>query len=160
MPDEVTAVLGARAAEVLSVVRDARSAAYVVGTKTHVYAVREGSVVLDRQWHMVDTGSWDDATALLTVHWVDKAPATTWELTEPGTFPQVLRERVQATVVLSDEVDLGAKRKAKVVVRKDLANGALMGQTILGRGVRSTDPGVREDTRAALDRLREQVGLD
>ena len=47
-----------------------------------------------------------------------------------------------------------------MVVRKDLADGALMGQTILGRGVRSTDPGVREETRAALDRLREQVGLD
>jgi len=152
--------LGERANEVLAVVRDARSTAYVVATKTHVYAVLESSVVLDRQWHMVDTGTWDDVTGLLTVNWVDKAPATTWELTEPGTFPQVLRERVQATVVLSDEVDLGPKRTAKVVVRKDLANGALMGQTILGRGVRSTDPGVREETRAALDRLREQVGLD
>lgn len=161
VPDEVTSVLGDRAADVLSVVRDERSTAYVVATKTHVYAVRDSSVVLDRQWHMVDTGSWDDATARLTVNWVDKAPATVWELgADPGTFPQVLRERVQATVVLSDEVDLGTKRKAKVVVRKDLANGALMGQTILGRGVRSTDPGVREETRAALDRLREQVGLD
>ncbi len=161
VPDEVASTLGERAADVLSVVRDSRTAAYVVATKTHVYAVRDGSVVLDRQWHMVDTGSWDDATARLTVNWVDKAPASVWELgADPGTFPQVLRERVQATVVLSDEVDLGTKRKAKVVVRKDLANGALMGQTILGRGVRSTDPGVREETRAALDRLREQVGLD
>lgn len=160
VPDEVTSTLGERATDVLSVVRDARSTAYVVATTTHVYAVRDGSVVLDRQWHMVDTGSWDDETARLTVNWVDKAPASVWELTEPGTFPQVLRERVQATVVLSDEVDLGVKRKAKVVVRKDLANGALMGQTILGRGVRSTDPGVREETHAALDRLREQVGLD
>ena len=161
VPDEVSSTLGERATDVLSVVQDVRSTAYVVATKTHVYAVRDGSVVLDRQWHMVDTGAWDDATGRLTVNWVDKAPAATWELgADPGTFPQVLRERVQATVVLSDEVDLGPKRKAKVVVRKDLANGALMGQTILGRGVRSTDPGVREETRAALDRLREQVGLD
>ncbi|MFC7489090.1 MULTISPECIES: hypothetical protein [unclassified Knoellia] len=160
IPDEVSSTLGERAADVLSVVRDARTTAYLVATKTHVYAVRDGSVELDRPWHMVDTGSWDDETAHLTVNWVDKAPATVWELGDPGTFPQVLRERVQATVVLSDEVELGPKRRARVVVRKDLANGALMGQTILGRGVRSTDPGVREETRAALDRLREQVGLD
>lgn len=72
----------------------------------------------------------------------------------------MLRERVQATVVLSDEVDLGAKRRARVVVRKNLETQALLGQTILGRGVRSTDPEVREQTREALDRLREQVGLD
>lgn len=161
VPDEVTSALGERASDVLAVVRDEPSGSWVVGTKTHVYAVRDGSVVLDRQWHMVDTGSWNDESARLTVTWVDKAPATVWGLgADPGTFPQVLRERVQATVVLADEVDLGPKRKAKVVVRKDLANGALMGQTILGRGVRSTDPGVREETRAALDRLREQVGLD
>jgi len=163
-PEEVSAALGERATDLLTVVRDALTTAHLVATKTHVYAVRDGSdgpsVVLDRQWHMVDTATWDDETARLTVNWVDKAPATVWELTEPGTFPQVLRERVQATVVLSDEVDLGPKRKARVVVRKDLADGTLMGQTILGRGVRSTDPGVSEETRAALDRLREQVGLD
>lgn len=160
VPDEVAAALGDGAGAVLSFARDVRSTAYVVGTKTHVYAVRSGSVELDRPWHMVDTGSWDDETRRLTVQWVDKAPAAVWELDDPGTFPQVLRERVQASVVLADEVDLGAKRRARVVVRKDLATGALMGQTILGRGVRSTDPGVREGTRAALDRLREQVGLD
>lgn len=160
VPTDVTTALGERATDVLSVTRDARSAAYVVATTTHVYAVRDSSAVLDRPWHMVDTGTWSDEGQLLTVNWVDKAPSSVWELTEPGTFPQVFRERVQATVVLSDEVDLGAKRRARVVVRKDLANGSLMGQTILGRGVRSTDPGVRDETRAALDRLREQVGLD
>jgi hypothetical protein len=126
-----------------------------------VYAVRDGFVVIDRPWHMVDTGSWVDESARLTVTWVDRAPASVWELgEEPGTFPQVLRERVQATVVLADEVDLGSKRRARVVVRRDLATGALLSQTILGRGVRSTDPGVREQTASALDRLREQVGLD
>ncbi|KGN39026.1 hypothetical protein N803_00430 [Knoellia subterranea KCTC 19937] len=163
MPDEVAAVLGSRAAEVLSVAREPRTTAYLVATKTHVYAVRggseAGSVELDRPWHMVDTGSWDDETRRLTVQWVDRAPASVWEIELPSTLPQVFRERVQATVVLSDEVDLGGRQKARVVVRKDLETQALLGQTILGRGVRSTDPGVLETTRAALDRLREQVGL-
>ncbi|MEO6020971.1 MAG: hypothetical protein ABIP45_12055 [Knoellia sp.] len=161
VPAEVASALGDRATDVLSVVRDVRTTAFVVATKTHVYAVREGRVELDRPWHMVDTGTWDDETSRLTVSWVDKLPALVWELgAEPGTFPQVLRERVQASVVLADEVDLGDRRRARVVVRKDLATGVLMGQTILGRGVRSSDPGVREQTQIALDGLREQVGLD
>ncbi|CAN7404771.1 hypothetical protein [Knoellia sp. LjRoot47] len=160
VPDEVSSVLGDRARVVLSVARDERSGADLVATTTHVYAVRSGSVELERPWHMVDTGAWDDQTRLLSVQWVDKAPASVWEVELPSTFPQVLRERVQATVVLSDEVDLGAKRRARVVVRKNLETQALLGQTILGRGVRSTDPEVREQTREALDRLREQVGLD
>ena len=160
VPEEVSSVLGDRARVVLSVARAERSGADLVATTTHEYAVRSGSVELERPWHMVDTGSWDDQTRLLTVQWVDKAPASVWEVELPSTFPQVLRERVQATVVLSDEVDLGSRRRARVVVRKDLATQALLGQTLLGRGVRSTDPGVREETRAALDRLREQVGLD
>lgn len=160
LPAEVASALGDRAGVVLSVARDERSAAHLVATTTHVYAVQSGSVVLDRAWHMVDTGVWDDENRRLTVQWVDRAPASVWEIELPSTFPQVLRERVQASVVLADEVDLGAKRRARVVVRKDLETQALLGQTILGRGVRSTDPGVRDETRAALDRLREQVGLD
>lgn len=160
MPAEVAVALEGRAGEVLSVARDERSGAGLVATTTHVYAVRSGSVELERAWHMVDTGSWDDEARRLTVQWVDRAPAAVWEIELPSTFPQVFRERVQASVVLSDEIDLGAKRRARVVVRKDLATQALLGQTILGRGVRSTDPGVREQTREALDRLREQVGLD
>ena len=160
VPDAISSVLGERGREVLSVAQDERSASWVVATTTHVYAVRDASVVLERPWHMVDTGSWDDQTRRLTVQWVDKAPATVWQVELPSTFPQVFRERVQASVVLSDEVDLGDKRRARVVVRKDLETQALLGQTILGRGVRSSDPGVREQTRAALDRLREQVGLD
>ena len=160
LPAELRAALGERAADVLSRAHDVRSGADVVATKTHVYAVLSGSVVLDRPWHMVDTGSWDNETSRLTVHWVDRSPATVWELEELGTFPQVLRERVQASVVLADEVDLGPKRRARVVVRKELETGALLSQTILGKGVRSSDPGVREETSAASQRLREQVGLD
>ena len=185
LPAELRAALGERAADVLSRAHDVRSGADVVATKTHVYAVLSGSVVLDRPWHMVDTGSWDNETSRLTVHWVDRSPATVWELEELGSFPQVLRERVQASVVLADEVDLGSLTVAGPVVGYLLAGDRLqspldelrrwltannvavmsvlllvIGVTILGKGVRSSDPGVREETSAASQRLREQVGLD
>ena len=78
-------------------------------------------------------------------------------LTTPGMLPETLRERVQASVVLVEAVDLGGRRTARVVVRKDLATGHLLSQAVLGPGVRSGDPGVSEQVRAGLARVREQV---
>ena len=65
-----------------------------------------------------------------------------------------------ASVVLAETLDLGGRRTAKVVVRKDLATGALLSQAVLGPGVRSADPGVAEQVSDGLRRVREQVGLD
>ena len=92
--------------------------------------------------------------------WVDGEPPVRLVLAEPGVLPETLHERVQASVVLAETIDLGQQRTAKVVVRRDLATGELLSQAVLGRGVRSTDPGVREQVRAGLARVREQVGLD
>ena len=60
----------------------------------------------------------------------------------------------------ADFLELGERRTARVVVRRNLETGELLAQTILGPGVTSRDPGVIEVTTGALDRLREQVGLD
>ncbi|WP_377643230.1 hypothetical protein [Oryzobacter terrae] len=117
-------------------------------------------VALSRPWHLVDAGSWDGESDTLTVTWVDGERPTRLVLPEPGQLPETLRERVQASVVLAEAVDLGNRRTAKVVVRKDLATDRLLSQAVLPKGVRSADPGVSEQVRAGLARVREQVGLD
>ena len=68
-------------------------------------------------------------------------------------------ERVQASVVLAQRVELGERRSARAVIRQDLASGELVEQVVLGKGVRPDDPGVEPQTAAALAYLREQVGL-
>ncbi len=161
IPPEAKAVLAARSGEhVLAAAHDDLADLTVVAGRFGVYAVQPGGeVVLERPWHLVDGGSWDHETFTLTVTWVDGTPATRWVLRETGAFPETFRERVQASVVLTDTVTLGGRRSARVVLRHDLATGEVLGQTLLGRGVRASDPGVVEQTEAALDRLREQVGL-
>ncbi|MBM6398862.1 hypothetical protein [Phycicoccus sonneratiae] len=116
-------------------------------------------VVLSRPWHLVDAGTWGEG-GVLRVTWVDGRPPLRVVLTEPGMLPETLRERVQASVVLAEALDLGLRRTAKVVVRRDLATNALVSQAVLGRGVRADDPDVAEQVRAGLARVREQVGLD
>jgi hypothetical protein len=116
--------------------------------------------VLDRPWHLVDSGTWVGEDTALRVTWVDRHPATRLVLPEPGRLPEALRERVQASVVLAETVDLGDKRSARVVVRRVLATGELVAQAVLGPGVRIDDPGVRDAVTDGLARVREQVGLD
>jgi hypothetical protein len=131
-----------------------RHALHLVGT------VDDARVVLrSRPWHLVDAGTWTPEGDL-RVTWVDGEPPLRVVLDEPGMLPETLRERVQASVVLAETLDLGGRRSAKVVVRRDLATGRLLSQAVLGRGVRSTDPGVAEQVRDGLARVREQVGLD
>ncbi|MGL4176846.1 MAG: hypothetical protein ACRCSN_12305 [Dermatophilaceae bacterium] len=117
-------------------------------------------VAVSRPWHLVDSGTWSGADLALRVTWVDGVPSVRVALPEPGSLPELFRERVQSSVVYGETVDLGERRTARVVVRRDLATGALLTQAVLGRGVRSTDPGVREQVAAGLARVREQVGLD
>ena len=159
MAPEVAGALPDTAGEVLAVTRDGRAAAYVVATRTHVCVVEAGALTLERAWHLVDTGSWDDESRELTVTWVDKAPPARWRLEDPGTFPQVLRERTQASVVLADEVDLGGRRRARVVVRKDLATGALLLQSLYRAGVDPDDLELAAAVDDVARRMGEQVGL-
>lgn len=136
----------------------------VVAGRHRLYAVGSGPdgphLTLSRPWHLVDAGLWSGEDGALRVTWVDDERPARFVLDEPGMLPETLRERVQASVVLAEAIDLGGRRTARVVVRKDLSTEALLSQAVLGPGVRSSDPGVSEQLRAGLARVREQVGLD
>lgn len=139
-------------------VAEGETTSLVVGT-ARLYAVPPAGDALARPWHLVDGGSWDHDNFTLTVTWVDGHRPRQWVLRESTAFLAAFRERVQASVVLAESVDLGNGRSARVVIRKDLADGTLSDQAILGRGVRLADPGVAEAVGDVRSRLREQVGL-
>ena len=135
----------------------------VVAGRHRLYAVAPGpdgpTVTLSRPWHLVDAGLWSGEDGSLRVTWVDGERPARFVLADSQSLPETLRERVQASVVLSEAIDLGNRRTARVVVREDLTTRALLSQVLLGPGVRSTDPGVSEQVQAGLARVREQVGL-
>lgn len=165
VPDDVAAAIAPGEGErLLAWAVEDGSGITVVAGRLRLYAVTPGPdgphLTLSRPWHLVDAGLWSGEDGALRVTWVDGERPARFVLTAPGRVPETLRERVQASVVLVEAVDLGARRTARVVVRKDLATGALTSQAVLGPGVRSSDPGVSEQVRAGLARVREQVGLD
>ncbi len=139
---------------------DVTSADVLVAT-THGLTVlpSTGGVRVQQPWHLVDTGSYDNEADVLRVTWVDRSPALALNVGGNRPFLQAFRERVQASVVIAESLDLGQGRSAKLVIRKELATERLLDQVILGPKVRLDDPGVRERVMAARAALREQVGL-
>jgi hypothetical protein len=132
----------------------------LVATNHALYAVGPaGERTLTRPWHEVDSGSWSAELTQLTVTWVDGARPGQWVLGDTTLLPETLRERVQASVVLTQKIELGPRRTARAVIRQDLDGGGLVEQVVLGRGARADDPEVAAATAAALAYLREQVGL-
>lgn len=145
----------------LSWAREQASDTTVVATNHGLYAVdAHGTRVLARAWHEVDAGTWSAELGQLTVTWVDGSRPVQWTLGDATLVPETVRERVQASVVLAQRVDLGPRRGARVVIRQNLGSGELVEQVVLGRGVRADDETVRAAVAVALADLREQVGLD
>jgi hypothetical protein len=98
---------------------------------------------------------------MFTVTWADKSRPGQWRLADgmrERVFLQTLRERVQASVVLGEELALSGRRTGRAVIRQNLRTGELVEQVVLGRGVRD-DAEVVAVTARTLAWLREQVGM-
>lgn len=165
----------ARGERVLAFAVDDNTGAYVVAT-TYALAVVRSTVATTagttdagtsaaelaarRRWLSVDAGAWEPETATLTVTWADGGRAAQWSFRDQSTLlPETVRERVQASVVLSTRLTLGDRRNGRVAIRQDFATRELIPQTILGRHTRADDPEVQAHVHAALAHLRDQVGL-
>ncbi len=146
--------------QVLAWSRDESSGAHVVATTHHLALVdAEAGLLWSRPWHEAESGTWQGESSELTVTWVDRGAPARWRLTEPSLLQQTLRERLQASVVLADEFRTAGRRTVRVVIRQDLASGALIEQTIPGRGADLSDPQVAREAAGRLARLRAEVGL-
>jgi hypothetical protein len=161
LPTDVRAAVPLDSGEqVLAWSRDESSGAHVVATTHHLALVDAGGGLLWRRpWHEAESATWQGESSQLTVTWVGRSAPARWHLTEPSLLQQTLRERLQASVVLADEFRTAGRRTVRVVIRQDLASGALVEQTIPGRGVDLSDPQVAREAAGRLARLRSEVGL-
>jgi hypothetical protein len=151
----------AKRERVLAFAVDDNTGGYVVAT-TYALAVFTSSAerILRRRWLSVGAGAWEPVTATLTVTWADRRRAGQWSFRDQQTLlPETVRERVQASVILSTRLNLGDRRTGRVAIRQDLATRELVPQIILGRYAREDDPEVQAHVQAALAHLRDQVGL-
>lgn len=152
-----------RGERILAGAQDDHTGAWVVVTTWRLIVLTgTGQVQVDRPWLDVDAGSWDPDTASLSLTWVGGGRGLQWQLrsrTGPGRVPETFRERVQASVVLTRQVDLGPRRSARVVIRKELRSRELTEQVLLSRGARAEDAELTREVALARAELRDQVGI-
>lgn len=165
LPEAVDAAAAAGAGSgdrLVAAAHDALADQWVLAGRTRLRVVGpDGTVRLSQPWLAVDAGSWDPEADTLQVTWVETAETTQWRLTGPGArhFVEAFRDRVQASVVLVREVDLGRGRTTRVAVRKDLATRELLDQVVPGPGVRAHDAELEREVAVARATLRDQSGL-
>jgi hypothetical protein len=134
---------------------------WVVATTAELAVVdAAGAQAVRRPWAEVARAAYDPRGRAITVEWVDRSPGARLALADAdrSALPLVVRERVQWSVVLAEEVVLPAGRSARVAVRRT-ADGTLFSQAIAGHGVDLDAPDVAPLIDAAEDRVRSAAGL-
>lgn len=149
---------------VLGVGVDSVTQGYAVFSRHHLSLVgADGTVAFCRPWHEVSTGGWEPVTGSISVIWADEGRAAMLTFgVGHDHLADVFRERVQASVVASQQVQLtdaeGPASAGQVAMRKDLATEELLIQVTLNRGVPGNDPQVRSAVERVRAYLWEQVG--
>ena len=111
-----------------------------------------------RPWAQVDHAVWEQESRTLVVWWVDSRRTTPLEiLDDVGRLPEVIRERVQASVVLTASVPLPNGRAGRVALRRG-PQGALMAQALVPPGVKEDAPDIAPLLAAAVEALWSEAG--
>jgi hypothetical protein len=115
--------------------------------------------LVDRPWTEVDHAAWEPDSRMLAVWWVGSRRATPLEIEGEGSFlPEVVHERVRASVVLARDVEVPDRGVVRVALRQ-AADGSLSTQAVPARGVRMSDPEVARLVARARAELRDEAGI-
>jgi hypothetical protein len=110
-------------------------------------------------WHEVDAAGWEPETRALHVDLVAGTSATLVLDDKHATLlPEVVRDRVQSSVVLSQRVEALGRRGARVVVRR--AGRELVVQVVPDPGVDLSDAGVAAEVARTRRHVVRAAGLD
>jgi hypothetical protein len=131
---------------------------WAVATPEALRAVLPTGHLVNRPWTDVDHVAWDADSRMLAVWWVGSRQASPLEVEEGSFLPEVLHERVRASMVLSLDVDVPGGGTVRVALRQ-AHDGALSTQAIPGRGIRMKDPAVATLVERARAQLRDEAGL-
>jgi hypothetical protein len=141
-----------------------RGALIAVATTHALYAPEpdgSGGVAYDRlPWHDVLGATWDAEAEALRLEVADgpRRERRVLVLDEPGLLPETVRERVQASIVLTRHVPLVGRRGVRVVARRAAGSDELVWHVVPDAGVDPDHPDVRDAVALAVRAAREEVG--
>ncbi|MFF5263301.1 hypothetical protein ACFY4C_30605 [Actinomadura viridis] len=134
-----------------------RGGSYVVATATALHLPTPSGEFLRLPWERVEQASWKDGW--LHVHETSGGPEHHVRLTEPGSVPEIVRERVTATVVVSQTARLPGGGTVRIAGRRPVDGDEVRWSFVFEAGLDPSDPGLRAQAEQLLEGLRRQTGL-
>lgn len=139
---------------------------WVAGTRAAVYLPSDAADA-DRRvgWEKIERANWDSEASVLHVYettdFGTPLRATELKVEDPGRFGQLLRERVDASIVVQRHVPLSGKRGVRIVARRNPAatDAAVTWNFVLDKGLEPIQPGVVDAAEAALRQVRDEFGI-
>ena len=137
---------------------------WLVATRERLAARRPDGTVVRLRWEEVQRAEWDRDSATLTVQAVrdygEPVDASAYEVEELGPLLALVRERVDASVVLQRRVPVVGKRGFTLVARRaPTGAGGLTWAFEFDPGIDPDDAVVGAATDLALSEAKESLGL-
>lgn len=110
-------------------------------------------------WTQIDRATWEDPE--IVVEALIDGEARRWRIRveEPGRVPEVVRERVTASIVFSEHVELLDGAGARIVGRRSGPDDQIEWSIAFDAGLDPQDKDLRGRAVAALAELRESLGI-
>jgi hypothetical protein len=119
-------------------------------------------------WHAVAHVVWEDDSAALVVDELAESSGGNGQselrtlrhrlgLAEPGFLPETVRERVMASIVVSEHIRLVGRRGVRIVARRIPGEAEPLWQLVFDAELDPTDPGLRQRAHEAVEQLRRQT---
>ncbi|WP_433167578.1 hypothetical protein [Kribbella sp. CA-247076] len=139
---------------------------WVAGTRAAVYLPAESPDSVRRVgWEQIERAGWDSEASVMHIYettaFGTPLRGTELKLDDPGRFGQLLRERVDASIVVQRHIPLKGKRGVRIVARRNPSdtNAPVTWNAVLDKGLEPDQPGVLDAADAALKSVRDEFGI-
>ena len=141
--------------------------AWVVGTDRRLHlpsgagASGEGHVVV--AWDHIDAATWhkDDSRLVVVTLPIGGQQPARYEvvLPQPGHLPELVRERVTSTILVSQHVPLVGRSGARIFGRRAPGSAEIVWTVVYDKGVDGNDPAIDDRLQDEFERLRADLGV-
>ena len=108
---------------------------------------------LDARWPQILGAAWDAPMMELTLWGAGSAGTVRLRLEDAGVLPQVVRERIMASLLVQQHVAIVGERGVRFLARRDPTTDEVSWQRVVDPGLDIADPQVA----AAVDRAQREL---
>jgi hypothetical protein len=111
------------------------------------------------RWDHIESASWDEPILDLVITGAEGSRLQQLRLDRAGELPAAVRDRVTASVVTSERVEVAEGRFATFAARRRSDDGEIHWTVVFDSGLDPDDPNLRAAADATLNELRQSLGI-